>query len=226
MKPNQSAFLPVIALLLAACSPSANTPTPPQGPPVQATETSSPTTMPTTTSAYNWPEGSGACTLEVTQATDLYYRPSADAEVFSTLNVGFNQPVGERSADGWVGFDPGVAQAANMGIFRMRWVPWDAVSLSGDCVSVPQATWVPQPDLCYSMPMEEVTIYESTDNSGDVLGTMEVGDFAAIVGFTDNGWVQLDLEEGNSGLTGVGWMQQSDLNMNGGLCDELPTVAP
>jgi hypothetical protein len=128
--------------------------------------------------------------------------------------------------DGWVGFDPGVAQAANIGVFRLRWVHFDEVSLSGDCVSVSQLSWVPQPDLCYFMPMENATVYASANTSASVIATLEVEDFASVTGYTNNGWAQIDLGAGNTGLTGTGWVEQSTLNVNGGTCDELPEVSP
>ncbi len=62
--------------------------------------------------------------------------------------------------DGWLGFDPGVAQAANIGVFRLRWMPPGApVSLDGDCVSVPIEPWVPLPGVCYQMSMGPVEVH-------------------------------------------------------------------
>jgi hypothetical protein len=177
-------------------------------------------------SPYDWPAESGACTLTTNAATVLYNRPSTEAQVFSEIGAGFSAVVSGRTVDGWVGFDPGVAQAANIGVFRLRWVHFDEVSLSGDCVSVSQLSWVPQPDLCYFMPMENVTVYASANTSASVIATLEVEDFASVTGYTNDGWAQIDLGAGNTGLTGSGWVEQSTLNVNGGTCDELPEVTP
>jgi hypothetical protein len=195
-----------------------------------STATASPaaTAGPTSTSdsPYDWPAESGACTLETTDDTVLYDRPSAEAQVFSEIGAGFSAVVGGRTVDCWVGFDPAIAQAANVGVFRLRWVHFDEVSLSGDCVNVPQLGWVPGPDLCYFMPMESVNVYSGADTSASVVVTLQVEDFASISGYTNNGWAQVDLGAGNTGLTGSGWVEQASLNVNGGTCDELPEVSP
>jgi hypothetical protein len=214
----------IVALMLAglACdlSFSFNSPTATTGPVATAGPTS------TADSPYDWPADSGACTLETSSATVLYDRPSASAQVFSEIGAGFSAVVDGRTVDGWVGFDPAMAQAANIGVFRLRWVHFDEVSLSGDCVNVPQLGWVSQPDLCYFMPMESVNVYASTDTSATVIATLQVEDFASISGYTNNGWAQIDLGAGNTGLSGSGWVEQASLNMNGGTCDELPEVSP
>jgi hypothetical protein len=164
--------------------------------------------------------------LAVNDATDAYHRPSADAQVFAPVETGFTAQVNERTADGWVGFDPAIAQAANIGIFRLRWLHFDDVSLSGDCVSVSQASWVPEPGVCYFMPMESVTVYTGANTSASVLTTLDVGEFAAVLGLSGSGWAQLDVGNGNSGTSGTGWVEQSTLNMSGSTCDELPAVTP
>ncbi len=192
------------------------------------TGTPAPTAAATATPAspYDWPAGSGACTLTTNDATVLYDRPSTEAQIFSEVGAGFSAVVDGRTVDGWVGFDPAMAQAANIGVFRLRWVHFDEVSLSGDCVSVPQLGWVPQPDLCYFMPMQSVTVYSGADTSASVVATLEPEDFASVSGYTSTGWAQIDLGAGNTGLTGTGWVEQSTLNVNGGTCDELPEESP
>jgi uncharacterized protein YgiM (DUF1202 family) len=74
--------------------------------------------------------------------------------------------------------------------------------------------------------MSSVNVYSSPDTSSSVLATLEVEDFAAVTGYASDGWAQVDLGAGNTGLSGTGWMEQSDLNLNGDTCDELPTVSP
>ncbi|MEX1071027.1 MAG: SH3 domain-containing protein [Anaerolineales bacterium] len=198
-----------------------------QGPPAStATSTSAVDATATPASPFAWPAGSDACILVASTSQVAYDRPSLDANPFGDTGAGFETQVSIRTFDGWVGFDPGVAQAANIGIFRYRWLHFDQVSLSGNCVSVPQATWVPQPDACYDMPMEAVSVYSGADTSSSVLATLEIEDFAAVLGLTGTGWAQVDLGDGNTGLTGIGWVEDSTLNMNGTICDELPTVSP
>lgn len=215
-------LLLISALTLVACNVNVAVDQPTNAP---GAPTATPTAM-ASASAYPWPSESGTCTLTTTEATVLYDRPSASAQVFSEVEAGFTAVVTSRTAGGWVGFDPGVAQAANSGVFRLRWAHFDEVTLTGDCVSVAEATWLPAADACYTMPMDSVTVYTGANTSASVLATLEPENFAAVVGYTNNGWAQVDLGPGNTGLTGLGWVEQDTLNLNGGTCDELPTVNP
>lgn len=47
--------------------------------------------------------------------------------------------MGVKTADGWWGFEPGVAQAASSGLFRLRWVleGTSGLTFGGDCEGVP-----------------------------------------------------------------------------------------
>lgn len=184
------------------------------------------TPVPTSSSAFPWPSGPGTCTMTTTGSVTLYERPSTEAQIFSEVGAGETAIVIGRTADGWVGFDPGVAQAANIGVFRMRWAFFDDVSLTGNCVGVPELTWVPAPDLCYWQPMASANVYTTTNTSSTILATLEPEQYASVSGFTTDGWAQVDLGAGNTGFTGTGWVQPADINLNGSTCDELPTVSP
>ncbi len=221
MKKSQILTMAMLVVLLAACEFNININTPP-------TQTTAPTSevTPTSSSAFPWPDEPGTCSLTTAGSTVLYDRPSAEAQVFSEVGADFNAVVTGRTVDGWVGFDPGIAQAANIGVFRLRWVFFDDVSLSGSCADVPQLVWAPEPDLCYTMPMDSVNVYTGANTSSSVLATLNIEEFASVNGYTNDNWAQVDLGAGNTGLTGIGWMQQADLNVNGGTCDELPTVGP
>ena len=50
------------------------------------------------------------------------------SDIFGTISVGDTHEALARTADGWVGFDPGVAQAANVGLARHRWVLLNATT--------------------------------------------------------------------------------------------------
>jgi hypothetical protein len=151
-----------------------------------------------------------------------YTRPSYEADVFSTVGL---PPVGigARTSDGWLGFDPAKAQAANIGIFRLRWIPPGAqITLSGDCAGVPVPEWVPAPGYCYEMVMEPVQVHVAPDETSSVVGTLHVGDFAAIMGTTASGWLLVDGSEGNTPNV-IGYMPESAANVNGP-CGTIPTV--
>jgi hypothetical protein len=60
-----------------------------------------------------------------------------------------------------------------------------------------------------------------------VVATIQPEDYAAITGKTNAGdWFLIDLAQGNTGLSGEGWITSMDLNMNGPTCDAIPVVTP
>ena len=86
------------------------------------------------------------------------------ASVFHVITEG-------RTADGWLGFDPGVAQAANVGIFRLRWSDyaavtgktkedWARVDLSVGNVGPDLAGWVQEVTLNLNGPCDDLPMVE------------------------------------------------------------------
>ena len=65
--------------------------------------------------------------------TIAYNYPDLSATQFGTLSAGMEVMAMVRMDEGWVGFDPGVAQAGNSGLKRMRWVA-DDERLVLDCL--------------------------------------------------------------------------------------------
>ncbi len=181
---------------------------------VQATNTAKPT--PTHTP-------SGPCELVTNSDATIFTRPDPTSDVFSTVPAGFTTTVAGQTASGWFGFDPGVAQAANIGPFRLRWIQPDQFKLSGNCDSVP-VVWAPPAGVCFNMPMADVAVHADPDSAAPTLEVLTVGQFAAVVGGNGSGWVKVDLAQGNTGSTTQGWIEQSTLNMNGP-CQDLPTLS-
>ncbi len=169
--------------------------------------------------------GSGPCELVAVDEVTVYDRPHITAAVFGTMVEGFRVQPQARTADGWWGFDPGVAQAANVGVFRLRWVQETAsVRLEGSCGEVPEVM-APPPGVCFTMPMEDVLVLASPDPSAKVVATLGPGDYAEVLGTSTDGWAQVDLASGSMGLAIRGWVEAGTLNMNGP-CENLPTVEP
>lgn len=166
----------------------------------------------------------GECTLTTTGASTIYSRPSQDARIFSEVGTNFEAPVSARTADGWLGFSPGTAQAANIGPFRLRWIDSADIVLSGDCLHIPEM-WGAPANICFTMPMESVNIYANPDSSSSIVTTLEIGDFAAVLGVAGDQWAQVDLGQGNTGQSGLGWMERAAFNLNGP-CSDLPVVTP
>jgi hypothetical protein len=67
-------------------------------------------------------------------AITAYRLPDDSSDVFGTISAGETHDALARTADGWVGFDPGVAQAANVGLARHRWILLNA-SITPACLT-------------------------------------------------------------------------------------------
>jgi hypothetical protein len=157
----------------------------------------------------------GACEYTASAEVTIYSRPDTAASVFSVQPAGFTAQPGARSANGWLGFDPGVAQAANIGPFRLRWLPPGSGTVSAGCASLP-VIWTPQAGLCYDMPMSDTDVYQDPDSGSAVLAVLHLGEFAEVLGLAPGGdWAQVDLAPGNTGSQVVGWVEASSLNVNG-----------
>lgn len=175
------------------------------------------------------PTPTAACTLEANSDVTLYNRPDATASQFGVLSAGEKATIGGQTADGWLGFDPGVAQAANVGIFRLRWVaPGSDVTPSGSCDTLPVYPAI-SPTACYEMAMADTPIYEQPMDTAVSIATLPAGSYTAVTGQSDQGWYQVDLgdgslADGHSGQTG--WIAPDAGNFNGQACSNLPTVNP
>jgi hypothetical protein len=217
----------LIPLLALACrfltpTPTATMTPPPLTLPPPTITLPLPTVTPPNTPTEATPE---ECSVTANGQLTLYNRPSSSTYVFAVMEVGFTQTLEVRTAGGWLGFDPGVAQAANIGSFCYRWVnPASDIQLNGACDSLPEV-WAQPPGVCFSMPMEEMKVHTSPDGASPVLVILKVGDFAAMTGKTATGWAMVDLAPGNTGNSGVGWVEETSLNSNGPF-ENLPVVTP
>lgn len=180
----------VFALLLASCIPT-------------------PTALPP----------AGDCLVSAVNGAPVYMRASAAADVFGYLG-GETVQATVRTADGFYGFDPGVAQAGNVGLFRMRWVlKTHDVTLSEGCASLPVVT-PPIAGICYAMIMTDVPIYSAPDAASSVLLTMHSGDYAMLTASAP-GWYTLDLNVGTPALDSLGYLQEGDLGGLNGPCGDF-----
>jgi len=216
---NPFILIVLLVTFTLACGlfPRPTTPSPTAPP---ATNTLTPTALITLTSTP-----SGPCELVAENPVTVYMRPSTEAWIFGTLDTTMRLQISARTADNWFGFDPGVAQAANIGVFRLRWVPQSIdVRLEGGCGEVPIVEG-PPPGVCFTMPMGDTDVYLSPDSSSSVFATLHLEDYAAVIGRTADGWGQLDLSLGNTPLEGIGWVEGATLNLNGP-CEDLPVVTP
>jgi uncharacterized protein YgiM (DUF1202 family) len=170
------------------------------------------------------PTGSN-CTLTANADITATLRPFSISDTFGTLGSGMSVPVSARTPNGWIGFEPGVAQAANVDIFRLRWVNPDAAfTLTGSCAGLPTVIG-PPPFVCFDMAQEDTTVFAETSTSSTVLATLLAEEYAAVTASTSSGWYRVDLDFGNSTSNEAGWIQATAINFNGH-CDQVPVVAP
>jgi len=164
-----------------------------------------------------------ACMLSASSLVTAYFRPSLQAEPFSDLSVGMSLYATARTADGWIGFDPGYAQAANIGVFHNRWVQdGPAIDLEGDCDSLPIVVG-PPPGICFNMFMSAAPLLAQPLPGAVVLYLISPADYARVIGKSANGWLRIDLGVGNTGQNIEGWVEGMNANFNGP-CANLPPI--
>jgi hypothetical protein len=163
------------------------------------------------------------CTLSAVSDVPAYFRPSTESNVFGTLSAGMSVEALARTADGWIGFDPGVAQAANTGVFRLRWVEESSdIALEGACAGLPVVEGPPA-GFCFIMPMGDTPVYEEADAASSLVVTLTTEEYAAVTGRTLDDWYRVDLAIGNTSSNRAGWIAGSEINLNGP-CDDLPVI--
>lgn len=76
----------------------------------------------------------GPCMFSANVPLTAYRLPDNTSDVFGVVSTGHTYEALARTAEGWVGFDPGVAQAGNIGLAHHRWVLINA-TLSSSCLA-------------------------------------------------------------------------------------------
>ena len=84
--------------------------------------------------------GNDPCEFISYSSLTVYRLPDASSDIFGTLPAGETREVLAYTADGWLGFDPGVAQAGNIGLAHHRWIQLNAVIDPACLVSVDLVT--------------------------------------------------------------------------------------
>lgn len=75
----------------------------------------------------------GPCEFTANVPLSAFRLPDDTSDFFGTISTGDTYKALARTADGWVGFDPGYAQAGNIGLAHHRWVQLNA-TLSSSCL--------------------------------------------------------------------------------------------
>jgi hypothetical protein len=169
------------------------------------------------------------CTLTVQNDTTVYFNPDLSAST-QVMPAGVSAMVmGETADQQWIGFDPGVAQAVNLGLTRLRWIPTSAVyTLDGDCSSLP-VLMAPPPGLCILTFGQDVTAYTQPDTNSTVYTTLSPNDYAQVAGQLSDGWYAWTDPGAQAGATGtinLRWIQNDLWVQLSGNCDQIPALYP
>jgi hypothetical protein len=149
-----------------------------------------------------------ACVLAPEDTVTVFQRPSPTAGVFGEAAPGDTLRPVASAAGGWLGFDPAVAQAANVGPFRLRWVAPDGpFTLSGGCLALPV---VDAPaEGCYAMAGSPIALRAGPATDAAVVDSLPAGGFVPVVGRSGD-WARVRMIDGREA-----WVAPGDGNFNG-----------
>ena len=167
----------------------------------------------------NLPPVPNLCMGAATATTTAYQRPSLEAATFGQLAPNDIVPIGGKTEDGWIGFDPMSAQAANVGPFRLRWLPSDApIVLSPECDNVPVIPSL-SGTACFIMVAQDVSVYESPNASSSIVASLgDEGYVEAVSIDATNEWVFVHSTQGTIPEGVEGYVSMETANFNGD-CD-------
>lgn len=196
-----------------------------------------PTVPPIATNTAQPP--SNICAMSMLNAGDnvpVFSQPTTSQSQWGTLSYGSYVGVVGRTSDGWYAFDPAVAQAPNVGIYRLRWVQTTAkITLTGaSCGTLPiiDVGYTETSGQCFVTPanVSNVPIYPQTTYDVGAVGVLSAGATAVVVGQTPTnwygsptGWYAVDLgtaQAGNVGRYRLRWIPaDSTVQLNGDCSD-------
>ncbi len=188
-----------------------------------------PTTNSTSGEETSNSEDLNLCTLIPKNTTMVYMRPTIESQKFGEITSQDEIAISGKTTDGWYGFNPGTAQAPNVGPFRNRYIAPDTqMTLSGDCANLSVISNLP-PSTCFEMAQADVSIYKSPDKTSEIIATMHFNDYIPAVARSskkDSAFLKVDGKDyGTLPKTVSGWVDSADINWNGSDCDSLPVVA-
>lgn len=161
--------------------------------------------------------GADACAAELAATTQAYARPARQGARFGALlAAGERVALVGRSHDGWWAFAPGVAQAANVGPFRLRWYPPETRLRIPDtpaCRDLPVVVGPPA-GVCFQMAQAAHLLRVEPSEDASVLSTLAPGDWVAIVG-GNGAWLELDTSVGSTTDKGHAYLPRAEANVNG-----------
>lgn len=167
-----------------------------------------------------------SCEITALSNTPAFNRPSLVSDQFGIISTGMKLIALVKTADNWYGFDPGVAQAGNVGAFRYRWVhAANTLSISPVCANLKILDKVPLPGICYVMSMGTTPVRQTPNTTSTLVYTFTLGDYAQALAKSGT-WIKINLAISNiSGLSVPGWVSQDLVGLNG-CSTPLPILSP
>lgn len=171
--------------------------------------------------------GEEICVVKARPSVKIYMRPSLQADVFGEASDIEDIRITARTEEGWLGFEPGVAQAPNVGPFRLRYLPPNGdYEKTGECGRLPLVATV-APDTCYVMTHTDTTnVYRTPEAGAEVVTTIPAMDYVPATGRRGseaNQWIRVDARsKGGIPFPLTGWISSDEVDFNGRTCDALP----
>ncbi len=154
------------------------------------------------------------CLIISLDSIAVFQRPDSCAAVWSMLAAFEGAVISGRTVDGWLGFDPGVAQAANIGSFRLRWISEDEnFVIEGELDSV-SVIWGPKAGITYAMIYQDSPLFAEPDSLSMVIDSIPSGSAAGIISRTGD-WYLLDLKESPLEDSIQGWISSLPVSISG-----------
>lgn len=171
--------------------------------------------------------------------TTVYLQPSESAAPFATFGADGGPEavdiggVVAQTSDGWYALDPGVAQAGNVGIYRLRWVLAAQAQIAGACGAIPAIDIAPDFDTppaggaCEVTATADVMVRDQYASDAPEFGPLPAGNAETALARTVDGWLGFDpgvAQAGNIGLYRLRWIAPDAAVTKAGGCDALPLV--
>lgn len=219
---GQEEQTPLAATDTPAATSAIATPTPTLPPPTNTLPPPTNTAPPIVGS----PTPTDQCILTSLDDITIYMRPDPNAAVFGTLAAGDSVKAMVITSNVWFGFDPGVAQAPNVGPFRYRWIPTSPafITQGGTCDQLPIVEGPPA-GVCFAMVHGDMPVLSDPDPAAEVVANLSADDYVEALGHFGADWYQVDLSVGSEGLDQKGWIT-GYIDFNGPSCQELPELQP
>jgi|GEM_PF-2943388 len=168
------------------------------------------------------------CIVVAVYDGSAYDTPFSGADQFGVIPAGEGLGAVARTTTGWYGFDPGISQAPNEGLDRLRWVYPNHTNLFqavGDCNSIPfaydeSADWDIAIDVVGDPPTDGCSVQSTTQpfenyiytglENPSVVGVLNT--HAPFVSFGDLGHV-IELPDGSNG-----WVSRDSTRLVGTAC--------